>query len=68
MCYLVGVTEFVDLPGDQISFVLFHFNGVDVLLNRVHKPRDATFSLKSHQLKNTTLPVALQMIKPSASP
>lgn len=34
MCYLVGVTEFVDLPGDQISFVLFHFYGIDVLLNK----------------------------------
>lgn len=56
MCYLVSVTEFVDLPGDQISFVLFHFDGVDVFLNRVHRPCDTLM-----------LPEVLQMIKPNAS-
>lgn len=40
MGYLVSITEFVDLPGDQISLVLFHFDGIDVLLNRVHRPCD----------------------------
>lgn len=30
----MGVTEFVDLPGNQIPFVILHFHGVDVILKR----------------------------------
>ena len=32
MRYLVRVAEFTDLPGDQVSLVVLHLHGVDVLL------------------------------------
>lgn len=30
--YLMGVTKFADLPGNQVSFVVLHFHGTDILL------------------------------------
>lgn len=32
--YLVRVTEFTDLPGNQVSLVVLHLHGTDVLLTQ----------------------------------
>lgn len=32
--YLVRVTEFADLPGNQVSLVVLHLHGTDVLLTQ----------------------------------
>lgn len=40
MRYLVRVSEFTDLSGNQVSLVVLHLHGVDVLLTRAKERKE----------------------------
>lgn len=47
--YLVCVPEFTDLSGNQVSLVILHLHGIDILLTQ-KRQKQKTNTLNAHQL------------------
>lgn len=58
--YLVCVPEFTDLSGNQVSLVILHLHGIDILLTQSEDRKETNTLSTPKKIKNTTARAMLQ--------